>query len=134
MIVLDEQLLGRNIEVEIAKWYKGTVKFILDLRPNSVIKDDGIAELLRQQNQPTFITINEKDFWREIAIDSQYGVVCFTLRDGLSREIGQSLRTLLQLQEFNTKTKRMGKVIRVTKEQISYYTFRRRQVKVIPVK
>lgn len=134
MIVLDEQLLGRNIEVEIAKWYKGTVKFILDLRPNSVIKDDGIAELLRQQNQPTFITINEKDFWREIAIDSQYCVVCFTLRDGLSREIGQSLRTLLQLQEFNTKAKRMGKVIRVTKEQISYYTFRRRQVKVIPVK
>lgn len=134
MIVLDEQLLGRNIEVEIAKWYKGSVKFILDLRPNSVIKDDGIAELLRQQNQPTFITINERDFWRKIAIDPQYCVVCFTLRDARSREIAQSLRTLLQRSEFNTKAKRMGKVIRITTEQISYYTFRRRQAKVIPVK
>lgn len=40
MIVLDEQLMGRNLEVEIAKWYRGTVQFIADLRPNTVIKDD----------------------------------------------------------------------------------------------
>ena len=39
MIVLDEQLLGRNIELEIAKWYRGAVKFIIDLRPDTVIKD-----------------------------------------------------------------------------------------------
>ncbi|MBI5650489.1 MAG: hypothetical protein HZC40_08605 [Chloroflexi bacterium] len=39
MIVLDEQLLGRNIEVEIARWYRGTVCFITDLRPNTIIKD-----------------------------------------------------------------------------------------------
>ncbi len=42
MIVLDEQLLGRNLELEIAKWYQGSVQFIMDLRSNTVIKDDAI--------------------------------------------------------------------------------------------
>jgi hypothetical protein len=68
MIVLDEQLLGRNLELEIAKWYQGTVQFIMDLRPNTVIKDDAIPALLRLQNQPTFVTINERDFWKKVAI------------------------------------------------------------------
>ncbi len=62
MIVLDEQLLGRNLEVEIARWYRGAVCFITDLRPNTVIKDDAIPQLLQQANQPTFVTINVNDF------------------------------------------------------------------------
>lgn len=63
MIVLDEQLLCRDIEHEIARWYGGKVLFITDLRPNTIIKDDAIPGLLRQQIQPAFVTINEKDFW-----------------------------------------------------------------------
>lgn len=47
MIVLDEQLLGRQLEQAIAAWYRGSVVFITDLRPNTVIKDDGIPVLLR---------------------------------------------------------------------------------------
>jgi hypothetical protein len=35
MIVLDEQLLGRDLDAQIAKWYRGTVCFITDLRPNT---------------------------------------------------------------------------------------------------
>jgi len=66
MIVLDEQLLGRNLETEIAEWYEGKVCFITDLRPNTVIKDDAIPKLLREQNHAAFITINEKDFWRNL--------------------------------------------------------------------
>lgn len=67
MIVLDEQLLGRNIEEQIARWYQGAICFITDLRPNTVIKDDAIPKLLQQENQPTFVTINEQDFWRKTA-------------------------------------------------------------------
>jgi hypothetical protein len=77
MIVLDEQLLGRNLELDIVRWYRGTVSFIVDLRPHTVIKDDAIPELLRRQSQPTFVTINEQDFWRKIAADTRYCVVCF---------------------------------------------------------
>jgi len=38
MIVLDEQLLGRNLEREIAKWYRGKVLFVTDLRMGKVIR------------------------------------------------------------------------------------------------
>jgi hypothetical protein len=42
MIILDEQLLGRGLEQKIEAWYRGSVRFITDLRPNTVIKDDAI--------------------------------------------------------------------------------------------
>ena len=61
MIVLDEQLLGRGLERDIAQWYRGTVQFITDLCPHTIIKDEAIPVLLRRQAQPTFVTINERD-------------------------------------------------------------------------
>jgi len=131
MIVLDEQLLGRGIEEEITKWYRGAVHFITDLRPQTVIKDDAVPELLRQQAQPTFVTINERDFWQKIAIDQRYRVVCFVFPDSRVREIPPALRFVLHRAEFRTKAKRIGKVIRVTKEEIRYYSFDKRQVQFI---
>ncbi|QTA87636.1 hypothetical protein [Desulfonema magnum] len=122
MIILDEQLLGRNIETEIAKWYRGAVQFVIELRPRTVIKDEAIPKLLRQQKQPTFVTINEKDFWLKVPANNKYCVVCFTLPDSRSEEISQSLRILFRYPEFSTKSKRMGKVVRITDREISYYT------------
>jgi len=66
MIVLDEQLLGRDLDSEIARWYPSNVRFIIDLRPGTVIKDDAIPALLREQSLPTFVTINVRDFWRKV--------------------------------------------------------------------
>jgi hypothetical protein len=129
MIVLDEQLLGRQLEEEIAKWYRGKVQFIHELRPHTVVKDDAIPNLLRQQNQATFVTINEKDFWRKIAITQDFCVVCFTLPDSRAAEIPSLLRTLLQQPELKTKGKRMGKVIRVSEKEVSYYTAEEWEVK-----
>jgi len=102
MIVLDEQLLGRNLEVAIDKWYRGNVCFITDLRPNSIIKDEAIPMLLRQQPEPTFVTINESDFWRKVLINEYFCVVCFTLPDSRALEIGLLLKYLLHHPEFNT--------------------------------
>lgn len=57
MIVLDEQLqYGKHIAA-IERWYTGRVTSILDLRPDSLIKDDSIPALLHKVNQPTFVTI-----------------------------------------------------------------------------
>ena len=131
MIVLDEQLLGRDLEKQIAHWYRGTIRFINDLRPNTVIKDDAIPQLLRQQDQPTFVTINERDFWRRVPIDNRYCVVCFTLPDSRASEIPRALRVLLVRAEFNTKARRMGKVIRVSDREVSFYTFNQREVRVL---
>ena len=85
MIVLDEQLLGRELDTEIVRWYEGAVCFITDMRPNTVVKDDAIPGLLQSQNQPTFVTINETDFWRKVVINDRFCVVCFALPDSDSR-------------------------------------------------
>jgi hypothetical protein len=124
MIVLDEQLLGRGLETLIATWYPGTVIYITDLRPHTVIKDEAIPALLRQQSQPTFITINVSDFWQKVAIDDRFCVICFTLPDARVRDIAPRLRAVLQRPAFTTKAKRMGSVIRVADTGISYYTAR----------
>jgi len=129
MIILDEQLLGRNLEQAIAKWYPGHICFITDLRPNSIIKDEAIPMLLRKESQPTFVTINERDFWRKVAINEHFCVVCFSLIDSRASEIALLLKYLLSSPEFDTKIKRMGKVIRVTDNNISYYSANSREIK-----
>ena len=122
MIVLDEQLLGRDIERDITKWYRGAVQYILDLRPNSIIKDDAIPDLLRQRPQPTFVTINEQDFWRKVRADPRFCIVCFAIPDSRVHEIPQSLRMLVRHDGFRTKAQRMGKIIRIKNTDVRYYT------------
>lgn len=122
MIVLDEQLLGRGLETEIARWYRGSVRFVTDLRPNTVIKDDAIPLLLQHQDQPTFVTLNESDFWRKVAINERFGVVCFALPDSRAREIPTLLRSLFRQPQFATKSQRVGVVVRVADQGITYYS------------
>lgn len=131
MIVLDEQLLGRDLEIAIARWYRGPVLFITDLRPGSVIKDDAIPVLLRQQQHATFVTINEIDFWQKVGIDNRFCVVCFVLPDSHASVIPERLRIVFSLSPFCTKARRMGKVLRVTHTTVSYYTYRDREIQTV---
>ncbi|MCA9966346.1 MAG: hypothetical protein KC423_18980 [Anaerolineales bacterium] len=131
MIVLDEQLLGRNLENEISHWYQGEVCFITDLRPGSVIKDDAIPKLLQHANQPTFVTINERDFWRRTEPNQRYCLVCYTLTDSQAHQIAFALRDLLQHSLFDSKAKRMGKIIRVTNHEITYYATSHRKLQTV---
>lgn len=122
MIVLDEQLLERDLHIEIARWYPGAVIYVPALRPNTVIKDDAIAALLREHSQPTFVTINETDFWQHIPASKNYCIMCFALTDARVREIPQRLRVLLEYPEFKTKAARMGKIVRAADHEIAYYS------------
>ncbi|MBX7234979.1 MAG: hypothetical protein K1X65_11375 [Caldilineales bacterium] len=131
MIVLDEQLLGRRIETQIAQWYSGRVCFITDLRPGTIIKDDDIPRLLQKQDQPTLLTINEKDFWRKVAINDSFCVVCFALPDSKTVLIPALLRSLLLLPQFRTKNNRMGKVVRVSEYERLYYSFDERTIRIL---
>lgn len=133
MLVLDEQLLGRDLETALSRWYRGPVLFITDLRSGTVIKDDVIPVLLRQHREATFITINEPDFWRKVAIDARFCVVCFALLDSRAREIPDLLRAVFRLPAFRTKARRVGKVLRVTHTTVSYYTYRDRQIRTVPL-
>jgi hypothetical protein len=64
------ELLGRNLEAALGRWYRGPVRFIMDLRPGTVIKDNAMPVLLRQQQHATLLTVNEADFWCKVAIDA----------------------------------------------------------------
>ena len=91
-----------------------------------MIKDAAIPALLRQQHQATFLTINETDFWRTVAIDPHFCIVCFAMPDSRAREVAPLLRTVFRLPPFRSKARRMGKVLRVTHATVSYYTYRDR--------
>ncbi|MFN8513188.1 MAG: hypothetical protein U0841_11475 [Chloroflexia bacterium] len=121
MIVLDEQLTGRGLESSIGRWYRGVVCFITALRSNIVIKDEAIPSLLRQQRHPTFVTINEQDFWRHCKIDNRFCVVCFALNDSQVALIDPALRSILRHPHFRTKANRMGSVIRISEATVAYY-------------
>jgi hypothetical protein len=129
MIVLDEQLLGYGLKAAIARWYRGRVIDLTNLRPASHLLDDAIPTLLRRVRQATFITINVSDFWRRFAPDNHMAILCFDLRHDRSREISSLLRRLLAIPIFKTRGGRMGKVVCVTPEFVQFYTRKSRAIR-----
>lgn len=122
--MLDEQLLGRQVEDEIARWYRGKVCFITDLRPRTTIKDDAIPSILRRLKKPAFITINVSHFWRRVPIDNRFCVVCFNFSDPQVPLISGSLKLLMSHPNFSTKGKRAGHVFRIGADQlVRFYNF-----------
>jgi hypothetical protein len=132
MIVLDEQLLGRGLEEPIAAWYPGKVVFIKSLRPGTVIHDEAIPMLLAQESEPTFVTINESDFWQVFDADIRYCAVCFAASSSQAKLIPVLLQRLFRHSLFDTKAKRMGSVIRVTASGlVQYYDVKNRTARPI---
>ncbi len=121
MIVLDENLNHHVVRDPIARWYRGAVINIKDLRPATIIKDDVVATLLRRVSQPTFVTINYSDFWKVIPASGAHCVVCIKLPQERKHEVPGILRDILSLPEFRTKRARMGCVISVRESAIDSY-------------
>jgi hypothetical protein len=121
MIVVDENLHSQRIMSAITSWYRGQVISITTLRPRTVIKDDAIPTLLQLSNRPTFITLNSADFWHIVEAHTSYCIVTFALPKERISDIPAMLRRLLQMPTFKHKTDRMGKIVRVTDDQILFY-------------
>lgn len=122
MIVLDEQLLGYGLHDMIARWYRGSVTDLTELRPSTRILDDAVPELLRRARFPSFVTINVNDFWRRLAPDNRFAILCFSLAHTEARTIPWLLRRLFATQPFRTRRNRMGKIARVSDQRAQYYT------------
>lgn len=121
MIVLDEQLKDRHLIADIATWYRGTVTHIQALRPKTIVKDDGIAAILRTVERPTFVTINVDDFWQKIEAHEAYCIIAIEHSQDDIDNLSYRLRDILNLTELKTRSIRMGKVVRVQSNQIRYY-------------
>ncbi len=114
MIVLDEELQGLGLEESISDWYRGSVLLIKTLRPGTGIKDEAIPGLLRRVRQPTFVTINYGDFWRRVAVERAFCLLCLKLTADQAHEVPNWLRRLLRMPKFHTKALRMGKIALVS--------------------
>lgn len=122
MIVIDESIQDNRIIRAIADWYPGQVISIMDLRPATLIKDDGITTLLNKVKQPTFVTINVEDFWLKFQANQRYCIIALQLTQlQVKQETSVWLRKLLLLPEFRTKAARMGRVVYMRSSRIEYY-------------
>jgi hypothetical protein len=133
MIVLDEHLPGLGIEDAVRRWYRGRVCTVTDLRPDTIIKDDAIPHLLQAVSEPTFVTLNWGHFWQRTAAHEGFCLVCFTLPARQAHQVTSLLRRLFRLEEFKTKAARMGKVARVSNQQVAYYQIRDAQLYLQPL-
>ncbi len=121
MIVIDENLHDQHIMTAIAIWYSGQVISVTKLRPRSVIKDEAIPILLREAEQPTFVTINVADFWQKAEPHKSYCIINVDLPKERVRELPDLLRHFFRLADFKTKALRMGKIVQLTPHRIEYY-------------
>lgn len=83
------------------------------------MKDREIIPFLHQLKQPTFFT-RDDDFYVPRLCHAGY---CLVYLDVRKEEVAIFARRILRHPEFNTKAKRMGKVIRVSHVGLSVWTF-----------
>ena len=116
--VLDDQLDPRDVRNPISRW--STARFLREVRPGSVVKDDRVPVVLRALRTPTFISI-DAGFYRRTGRDHRYCILFFALRSDEQDAIPALLRRLLRLPEFRTRAARMGKVARVSRDHVSWW-------------
>lgn len=116
-VVVDDQLTVTLVLAPIQQWT--TACLLRQLRPSEHIPDERVPSLLRELKQPTFITIDD-GFWNRSLRDARYCIVYFDVRDDQQDQIPNLLRRLFRLPQFNTRAKRMGKVIRVSTAGIEF--------------
>jgi hypothetical protein len=124
MIVLDEHLQGLSLELAIARWYRGRVCLVTELRPGIIIQDEMVPNLLLTLSQPTFVTLNSRHFWEQMQAHPGFCIVCLTLPTDRAAEVPNLMRRLFRLATFKSKATRMGKIARISGEEVAYYQTR----------
>ena len=124
-LILDDQLDEITLLEPLKRWI--TVQRLGRIRPGEVIKDERIPMLLRELKQPTFLTI-DNGFWNKNLRDTRYCIIYFALQDNEQWIIPNLLRGLFRQPEFRTKAARMGKVARVSTIQVEYWQFGEEQL------
>ena len=117
-IILDDQLFDVEVLIPLARWI--TVARLRSLRPSEVIKDERVPAILRELRQPTFVTI-DAGFWERKLRDPKFAILFFALTHEQQDKLPELLRTLFRLDDFKTKSARMGKVARVSTIGVEYW-------------
>jgi hypothetical protein len=108
LIVLDENILdGQRLLLE--GWRLAARQIGVDLGRKG-LKDEEIVVLLRQQRNPTFFT-RDAGFYDP---DLRHRSYCLVLTSVGQNEVATFIRRFLRHHDFDTRAKRMGRVVRVS--------------------
>ena len=120
LLLLDDQLDVHQVLFPIRKWAKA--RLLHQVRPGEHVLDERVPAILRTLKQPTFITI-DVHFWDRRLRHPDYAILYFVLRDDEQDQLPGLLRTLFRRVEFRTRSRRMGKVSRVSHTHIDWWQF-----------
>src|SRR5689334_9982449 len=98
--ILDDQLDVQDVMRPVQQWT--TAERLGNLRPDELILDDRVPDILRTLNQPTFITI-DRGFWDGRLCHPDYAIVFFALTREQQERIPPLLRAFLRRPEFRTR-------------------------------
>jgi hypothetical protein len=115
VLVLDE-----NVRLEqkaiLAAWGIRARKIGPDLAAHGV-GDADLITLLLTLSKPTFFT-HDKDFWTPALLHSSY---CLVWLDTEDVDAARYIRRFLRHVDFDTNAKRVGKVVRVHPDSLTFY-------------
>jgi hypothetical protein len=127
-LVLDDHLSESDVLRPIQQW--GTAELLRQLRPDEIVLDDRVPQILLTLKQPTFVTIDQ-GFWNRRWCHPKYCILYFALRDDQQELLPALLRALLRQPEFRSRASRMGRVARVSSASIESWSFQASQMEPI---
>lgn len=116
MNILDENIIDSQ-RLQLRSWRIAVRQIGYEVGRKG-LKDQEIIPLLHQLNQPTFFT-RDDDFYRLELCHAGYCLVYLNIR---KEEVATFVRRVLRHQAFKTKSKRMGKVMRVSHVGLSIWS------------
>ena len=119
-LILDDHLSESKVLRPIQQW--GTAELLRQLRPDEIVLDDRVPQILLTLKQPTFVTIDQ-GFWNRRWCHPKYCIPYFALRDDQQELLPGLLRALLRQPEFRSRSSRMGRVARVSSASIESWSF-----------
>jgi hypothetical protein len=115
VIVLDENIPASQRR-QLHRWRIRARQIGVDVGQPGM-SDEDMLPLLRRLRQPTFFTL-DFDFFRRDRCHERYCLVCL---DIAAAEAAEYTRRLLRHRRYNTRAKRMGKVIAVSATGLSVW-------------
>jgi len=115
MNLLDENIRHDQGE-HLRKWRIPFRRLIGDLA-RSGIQDPDILPLLHRGKHPTLFT-HDKDFFKRTLVHRAYCLVWLDLYDG---DAALFVRRFLRHPDFNSHAKRMGKVVRLNPQRLTFW-------------
>ncbi len=115
MNILDENIVDSQRQL-LRSWHSSIRQIGYDVG-KSGMKDKEIIPFLHQLRRPTFFTRDE-DFYQRSLCHARYCLVYLAVKKD---EVAAFVRRFLRHREFDTETKRMGSVVRVSHAGLSVW-------------